>query len=170
MSCFVMNPESVKMIACTMAELYNRVYEVEYFLSLSIGAYFPKMRAETENVFKPLEDVGYTMDSEAFYNALMKLNLRAYNGRYGKEDEEYPLFSDVDSGSIFEPIGGFCNRKEAGEWLYHLAKLLDCYLYQTLEDGTDKDGLRIALVEFNKALKVYIVEHSTTYSKFKWGL
>lgn len=37
-------------------------------------------------------------------------------------------------------------------------------------DDLDKDDFRLALVEFNKAVKEYIVVHSTTYNKFEWGV
>lgn len=166
MSCFVMKPESIKTIACTMEDIFND-------FNVFFGAFdfaFSKIKEANNDIFKMKYGV-YVLNKNELYNALMKLNLKAYNGRYWRWcGEEYPLFSEVDSGSIHECFEVCDNRYVVGEWLYHLAKLLDCYLYQTAEDGTDKDDFRLALVEFNKAVKEYIVVHSTTYNKFEWGV
>ena len=54
-------------------------------------------------------------------------------------------------------------------WHYHLAKLLDCWLYQTAEDATYKDPRRLAMAEFRDNLYGFIVTNSPEYVDTRWG-
>jgi hypothetical protein len=54
-------------------------------------------------------------------------------------------------------------------WHYQLAKLLDCWLYQTAEDATYKDPLRLAMKEFRDNLYSFIVGNSPDYTAAPWG-
>lgn len=54
-------------------------------------------------------------------------------------------------------------------WHYQLAKLLDCWLYQTAEDATYKDPLRLAMKEFRDGLYYFIVMNSPQYVDVQWG-
>lgn len=52
---------------------------------------------------------------------------------------------------------------------YQLAKLLDFWLYQTAEDATRSDPLRLAMAEFRDNLYSFIVMNSPQYVETRWG-
>ena len=148
MSCMVMSPEP-------LAALANAV------------------EARLNCLYRELNDckTSRTYFAEAIYKKLYALNIRAYNGRYSGHEKPVGEEAPIIDGSMYiihrRPAyreHGFAVRA----WHYHLAKLLDFWLYQTLEDATHNDPLRLAMVEFQRALYTFIVTNSTEYADVQW--
>ena len=113
-----------------------------------------------------------TYFSEQIYKRLYALNVRAYNGRYANHeepaDEEAPAI-DVNRYTVHHGPEyrehGFAVRP----WHFQLAKLLDFWLYQTAEDATRSDPLRLAMQEFSDNLYSFIIHNSPEYVAVRWG-
>lgn len=163
MSCFIMHPDSIRRIGYTLAEIlnackYGNVYTFDK--GAAIAANLPKLFAEYD---RPL----YGYDPEMISEALHRLNAKAYAGRYSDPEEcEFVPASSTTRYNL-RPAAWACNTPQ--EWHYHLASLLDCYLYQTAEDATFADPLRAALETFAARLACGIIQHSDQYNKFRWG-
>lgn len=161
MSCFVMNPEPLAAIANAVETRLNCGYNYWGFEAPG-------------SLYDALQDckTSYTYFAEEIYKKLYAVNVRAYNGRYASHeepaDEEAPTI-DGSKYIIHRPPEyrehGFAVRP----WHYQLAKLLDCWLYQTLEDATHNDPLRLAMKEFRDNLYRFIVRNSPEYTAGQWG-
>lgn len=166
MSCFIMNPESIRKIGYTLAAILD-VSEFGKECTIATNA------AESANLPKAFHQYysrhrGY--NAEGISEDLYMLNLQAYASRY--ERSPWEPFPDPISRSAYSltrlPV--YADHTEAPqEWHYHLLKLLHCWLYQTEEDATIEDEKRKALEAFANALSCQIVQHSNEYSKFRWG-
>lgn len=162
MSCFIMKPESIRKIGYTLAEIlnackYRNVYTFDK--GAAKAANLPKLFAEYD---RPL----YGFDPEAISETLHRLNAKAYAGRYSDPDEcEFDPPANVRYN--MRPLAGATNTPQ--EWHYHLASLLDCYLYQTDEDTTHADPIREALETFSVRLAAGIVRNSESYQRIRWG-
>lgn len=105
------------------------------------------------------------------YAALYRLNLAAYNGRYPDHTdpaEALPIPAPIPA-TLYRPLEWVDYYASVQPWHYHLAKLLSFYTYQTAEDATNADTLRLALVELERILCAFIVQHSTEWSAAPWG-
>lgn len=160
MSCMVMNPEPLAALANAVETRLNCDYSYWGF-----GA--------PDSLYRELNDckTSRTYFAEAIYKKLYALNIRAYNGRYSGHEEPTSEETPIIDGRKYivhrRPEyreHGFAVRA----WHYHLAKLLDFWLYQTLEDATHNDPLRLAMVEFQRALYTFIVTNSTEYADVQW--
>lgn len=161
MSCFVMNSESLAALANAVETRLNCDYNYWGFDAPS-------------SLYDALADckMSCTYFAEDIYRKLYTVNVRAYNGRYANheepEDEEAPTI-DGSKYVIHHPPEyrehGFAVRP----WHFQLAKLLDCWLYQTAEDATFKDPLRLAMKEFRDNLYGFIVGNSPEYVDAPWG-
>ena len=161
MSCFVMNPEPLAAIANAVETRLNCDYNYWGF-------------SAPDSLYRELADckTSCTYFAEDIYRKLYTVNVRAYNGRYADheepEDEEAPTI-DGSKYVIHHPPEyrehGFAVRP----WHFQLAKLLDCWLYQTAEDATFKDPLRLAMKEFRDNLYGFIVGNSPEYVDAPWG-
>ena len=102
-----------------------------------------------DSLYRELEDcmTSVTYFAEDIYRKLYALNIRAVH--HGPEYREH----------------GFAVRP----WHYQLAKLLDFWLYQTAEDATVNDPLRLAMKEFRDGLYQFIVLNSPEYFNVRWG-
>lgn len=165
MSCLVMRPESIRTLANTLDSVFNA------------AAFVPEHTITTAAV------CGTTLcnafadcircqcyDGEMIAAALYRLNAQAYGTRYKEPtDAELPPYVAGTARSLFDRpvIKDYAERPQ--DWHYHLASLLDCWLYQTDEDATRKDAKRVALEEFTRNLKCQIVTHSEQYNKTRWG-
>ena len=98
----------------------------------------------------------------------------AYNGRYARmDDDAADETAPVIDGSCYKVH----QRPEYAEhhhavrpWHYHLAKLLDFWLYQTAEDATRNDPVRAAMLDFRESLFEFIVQRSEEYDDAPaWG-
>ena len=161
MSCMVMNPEPLAALANAVETRLNCDYSYWGF--------------ETpDSLYRELDDckTSCTYFAEAIYKKLYALNIRAYNGRYGGHEEPAGEEAPIIDGSKYI-VHRSPEYREHGfavrAWHYHLAKLLDFWLYQTLEDATRNDPLRLAMVEFQRALYTFIVTNSTEYVAVQWG-
>jgi len=109
---------------------------------------------------------------EEIYRKLYAVNVRAYNGRYESHeepaDEEAPAIN-VKKYAIHRPAEYREHSFAIFPWHYQLAKLIDCWLYQTLEDATRADPLRLAMEEFRDGIYHFIVQHSPEYMDARWG-
>lgn len=156
MSCFVMNPEPLAAIANAVETRLNCDYNYWGFEAPA-------------SLYNALADckTSCTYFAEDIYRRLYAVNIRAYNGRYADheepEDEEAPTIN-LRKYIVHRPPEyrehGFAVRP----WHYQLAKLLDCWLYQTAEDATYKDPLRLAMAEFRDNLYSFIVGNSPEYT------
>ncbi len=161
MSCFIMNPESLAALGSATADRLN--------LSSSFWGF--EAPRELHNALTDCSICGH-YSKQDIYDRLYALNVRAYCGRYDEpfnpEDITGP---DVDIAryAIHCKPEYRANGFTVQPWHYQLAKLLDCYLYQTAEDTTYNDPLRMALVKFRDALYAFIVTHSTQYTALSWG-
>lgn len=162
MSCFIMNPDSIRKIGYTLAEILNACkYRNCYTFDKGAAnaANLPKLFAAYD---RPL----YGFDPEAISETLHRLNVKAYAGRYNDPDAE-PFAPPANVRYNLRPLAGATNTPQ--EWHYHLASLLDCYLYQTAEDATLADPIRAALETFSAHLAAGIVRNSEQYNKYRWG-
>lgn len=162
MSCFIMNPDSIRKIGYTLADILNAC-KYRNCWSFDKGA---AKAARLPELFAAYDRPLYGYDPEMISKALHDLNAKAYAGRYS-DPEETPFADPANMKYTLRPFAGACNTPQ--EWHYHLASLLDCYLYQTAEDVTLTDPLREALETFAACLKYGIVQHSDLYNMFRWG-
>lgn len=161
MSCMMMRLEPLAALANAVEVRLNFGYDYWGF-----GA--------PESLYHELEDckTPYIYDAKAICRKLYAVNVRAYNGRYGGHEEPVAEDAPVIDGSkyiIHRPPKyrehGFAVRP----WHYQLAKLLDLWLYQTAEDATRSDPLRLAMGEFRDSLFRFIVRNSSDYVGLLWG-
>ena len=159
MSCFVMNPESLAALANTVEMLLNCVNSGGLYLSRSLYAALKDCR----------NSGGYS--AEAIYRKLYAVNVAAYNGRYPEDICEEPEAPKLDmSKYVFHKKTRYRDHGVVvAPWHYHLAKLLDCWLYQTAEDATGDDPFRLAMEKFADALYTFIVTHNPQYQSVTWG-
>lgn len=165
MSCFIMNPEPLAAIANAVETRLNVGYDYWGFEA-------------PDGLFRELEDCksSCTYYAEPIYQRLYALNVRAYNGRYSSheepEDETAPTIDGskytVHHGPEYQNLGAGA-RFAVRPWHFQLAKLLDCWLYQTAEDATRSDPLRLAMQEFRDNLYSFIVLNSPEYAAGRWG-
>ena len=146
MSCFIMNPEPLAAIANAVETRLNVGYDYWGFEA-------------PDGLFRELEDCksSCTYYAEPISLSLYALNVRAYNGRYSSHEE--PEDQNLGAGARFA----------VRPWHFQLAKLLDCWLYQTAEDATRSDPLRLAMQEFRDNLYSFIVLNSPEYAAGRWG-
>lgn len=161
MSCMVMNPEPLAALANAVETRLNCDYNYWGFEA-------------PDSLYRELSDckTSFTYYAEDIYRRLYAVNIRAYNGRYADHeepaDEEAPTI-DGAKYIVHHPSEyrehGFAVRP----WHYQLAKLLDFWLYQTAEDATCSDPLRLAMAEFRDDLYHFIVMNSPEYVGVRWG-
>lgn len=161
MSCQIMRPEPLMALANAVAARLN--YGFDYW---GFGA--------SQALHQAFSDCRAAMDTYyavPVYKKLYALNIKAYEGRYKeKESDELPV--DVPANMdkyILHEIDGSGKRKVTAPWHYRLAQLLDFWLYQTSEDMTKNDPLRLAVQEFRDGLYRFIVQHTPEYAKLPWS-
>ncbi len=165
MSCSIMKPE-------LLAALANAV-EARLSCNYSYWGF-----EAPDSLFHELNDcrIAHSYHSycvESIYRKLYTLNVRAYNGRYqGHEEPVDEEDAPVIDGSVYVVHHGPEYREHgfaARPWHYHLAMLLDYWLYQTLEDATRSDPLRLAMQDFRDRLYGFIVQNSPPYTAVREG-
>ena len=165
MSCFMMNPESLSVLGNTLAVCLNAK-------NGNFGFWIP------DSVYRAFNDCGEYFDdwggSRKYHDGKMiaqklaEINLAAfkecYDGRH-MEDISEPYVLEGCAQRIKMAYG---NR--AHSWHYHLAKLLDCWLYQTCEGDVTNDKARLAIQELRNNIYEFIVTSSPLYSGAPgWG-
>lgn len=53
-------------------------------------------------------------------------------------------------------------------WHYQFCKLLDCLIYQCSEDAVQNDPLFLALIDFSRVYKSYLICNTDLYSCANW--
>lgn len=161
MSCYVMKADSIRKIAYSIADILNHLHASPDCTITSDAATAAKLPHAFSRYFSRVR----WYNGEGIAEDLHRINMLAYCGRYREDPETgvYPIIGAPEDLSIVK-------RAEYGEhseipqpWHYELAGLLDCWLYQTAEDATINDPLRLALQNFSAALKSGIVQHSPTW-------
>ncbi len=168
MSCLVMKREPLAALANAVEARLNCNYDFWGFEAPD------SLYRELRDCYKPT--LRYC--AEDIYRRLYALNIRAYNGRYSSHeepaDEEAPT---IDGSKYIVHHGPEYQSRSNGtgttfavrQWHYQLAQLLDFWLYQTAEDATRSDPLRLAMAEFRDSLYSFIVQHSPQYTALQWG-
>ena len=166
MSCFVMLPESIWKMAYTLEAIMNaaKFCGTSSITTIAIGP---------TKCCQAFADclICDCYEAKLIAAALWDINQAAYAGRYNDPDKYCPLPDKYSRRAhcLVQPVVVVDHQERAQEWQYHLARLLDCWLYQTAEDATYKDKKRLALQEFTRNLKNEIVTHSAEYNSFQWG-
>lgn len=161
MSCIVMKCESLAALANAVEARLNCGYDFWGFDA-------------PNSLYTALDDCRTVRlyAAEEIYCKLYVLNVQAYNERYKSHEvplsEEIPVV-DVSAYTVHhrpEYRGhGFAVRP----WHYHLASLLDFWLYQTLEDAVKDDPLRLAMRDFRDSLYGFIIQNSPPYTAVRRG-
>lgn len=163
MSCFIMEPTSIAQIACAAEALLNMGYD--YF-----GMEAP---VSMRDALKDCMDNFGHFDRHLIYDRLFELNVRAYCIRYGdkvdKGSSSWPDFSSLSFSPIHRRFQYKDHHMLIRSWHYHLAKKLDCYVYQVSEDGTRGDPLTLAMEEWACDLMRFIVRNNNIYCSASWG-
>lgn len=167
MSCFVMNPDSIRRIAYTLADILNASYFSNTCNIATDAVHTSDLAKAFAQYFSPVR--GY--NAEGIAEDLYSLNQRAYNGRY-LVCMDCDFLPPPNAGQAYSIRRAPCvtsGREHPQPWHYHLLKLLDCYLYQTAEDATSADPLRKVIHSFNTSLMGRIVRCSAAYAVCEWG-
>ncbi|MCI8351949.1 MAG: hypothetical protein HFJ86_12445 [Oscillospiraceae bacterium] len=161
MSCMVMKKEP-------LAALANAV---EARLNCDYGFWGFEAPKSLYEAFRDCWVYG-AFSAEAIYNKLYAFNIKAYNSRYAGHEKPGDDIAPAVHLSRYKIHHGPEYREHGfavRPWHYHLAKLLDFYIYQTNEDATYRDQLWEAMQEFSTHLKSFIVQNSLDYTDGKWG-
>lgn len=162
MSCMIMNHEALAALANAVE--YRIVFSNDYW-----GFEAPRtLRLVLLNCMTS----GRLFLGKNIYSKLYLLNAQAHKGYYmeheGSAIEEIPAV-DTSVYTIHRRVEYQECRYVIQPWHYHLAKLLDFWLYQTDEDTTRNDPLRLAMQEFRDDLYSFIVMNSHQYNDVQWG-
>ena len=161
MSCFVMNNEPLAALANAVETRLNCDYNYWGF-------------SAPDSLYTALADckTSCTYFAKDIYRRLYAVNVRAYNGRYADHeepaDEEAPTI-DGSKYIVHRPPEYREHGFAVCLWHYQLSKLLDCWIYQTAEDSTRNDPLRLAMQKFWDNLYSFIVLNSPEYTAVRWG-
>lgn len=165
MSCFVMDPDSVRAIANTLDTALNFTTYGKDITIISSAVCSSSLRSAFSDC-----TIGGSYRGELIAAALYSLNVKAYSDRYNETTcEKLPRRVPGHHAPTLYAPPIFCNYMERPQdWHYQLAFLIDCWLYQTDEDATRSDPKYAALAEFSQNLKCEIVSHSPQYSEQPW--
>lgn len=94
--------------------------------------------------------------------ALYRLNERAYNGRYELTDECSP-------DPLCPPVNVDTSEEKRREWMPRLHHLLTFFIYQCMEEATDRDPLYLALDQLRDNIAHTIVNQIADDLGCKWG-
>ena len=157
MSCFVLHERATATLAETIAQILN----------MGIGYFaFEAPESLREGLADCIDRYDYC-DGRKVYKKLYRLNFDAYNGRYRELEEvaAIPNFKPVELAERIDYNGHYIIQP----WHYRFAKLLDCYIYQCLEDFTRNDPVVKGLTDLANRLRSFIVQNSEDYHKAPWG-
>ncbi len=163
MSCMIMKREPMAALANAVEARLNCGYDFWGFEA-------PK---SLRRVLRDCRNGGCRYSAEAIRRRLCELNIRAYNGRYEGDEELSEIDEMPDTEMARYVIYHKPEYRKCGfavcQWHYQLAMLLDFWLYQTAEDATCNDPLRLAMGEFRDGLYHFIVRNSPQYNVERWG-
>lgn len=161
MSCMIMSKEPLAALANAVETLLTCGYD--FFGFDAPDSLF--------NAARDCRNMGL-FSADALYRRMYALNIAAYNGRYA--DHEQPMDDeapDVDLSKymVHRPPEYAEHHHAVRPWHYHLAKLLDFWLYQTSEDATRYDDFVVAMRELRDCLFQFVVQRSSEYDRYGWG-
>lgn len=105
--------------------------------------------------------------AERIYTRLYNLNLSAYAGRYATATDPVPDMPSVPQ--LIQPREYADFHEVLLPWHYRFCKMLDCLIYQASEDATRNDPLYLALVDFSRIYKSFLVVNTAEYNAAPWG-
>lgn len=159
MSCMMMNPEPLAAIANATETALNSGFNYMGF----------DAPAELYNAARDLKVCGL-YNARLIYKKLYQLNAAAYAGRYQTDGSQEAPEIDLTRYTVHHAPEYAEHHHAVRPWHYRLAKLLDCWLYQTCEGATDCDPFREGMRKFRNALFDFIVERSQEYDDAPgWG-
>ena len=158
MSSFMMSPQSHATLANSLEFMLNSGFN-------RFGFDAP------DSLHKALQDC---RDRYGFYSAglifnrLYALNEAATNSRY--KNPAAVMVPDMPTvPPLIEERQRINQHEKLLPWHYKFCKILDCLIYQASEDATTKDPLRLALVDFSRIYKSFLVANTEEYSAAPWG-
>ena len=102
------------------------------------------------------------------YGRLYALNDRATSTRNKTAPGGFaPDFPEVPP--LIEERQRINQHEKLLPWHYKFCKLLDCLIYQSSEDATRNDPLLLALIDFCRVYKSFLVTNTEEYSAAPWG-
>lgn len=161
MSCMVMKEESLAALANAIESNLNGGYSLWGFEA-------------PDSLYDALEDcrIRRWFSAKAIYDKMYAFNIKAYNSRYAEHEgaaDDIPPEVDLSQYKIHQKPEYRNGNVIIRPWHYHLAKLLDFYIYQTNECATYKDPLWAAMLEFSNCLNRFIVRRNPEYDTCGWG-
>ena len=107
-------------------------------------------------------------EAKKIYNRLYNLNVAAYTGRYSITMPADPVPDMPEVPQLIQPRE-YDRHEVLLPWHYQFCKLLDCLIYQTYEDATCNDPLHLALFDFSRVYKSFLVANTPEYHSAPWG-
>lgn len=162
MSSFMMSPQSHATLANALEFMLNSGFN-------RFGFDAP------DSLHKALSDCrdryGFYCNGQ-IYNRLYTLNARAVDTRY-KNDPATGNAAMVPDMPEVPPLIEERQRVNYHEkllpWHYKFCKILDCQIYQSSEDATRNDPLLLALIDFSRVYKSFLVTNTDEYDAAPWG-
>lgn len=158
MSCNIMSTQSHATLANSLTYIMNSGFN-------RFGFEAP------ESLYKALRDCRDRYgdySAEPIYNRLYSLNLAAYAGRYSKTMPADPVPDMPSVPQLIQPRE-YYHHEILLPWHYRFCKMLDCLIYQTSEDATRNDPLYLALLDFSRIYKSFLVLNTAEYHAAPWG-
>ena len=158
MSSFIMSPQSHATLANSLEFMLNSGFN-------RFGFDAP------DSLYKALEDCrdryGFYCAGQ-IYNQLYGLNARAVDTRYKNVPDGFvPDMPTVPP--LIEERQRINQHEKLLPWHYKFCKILDCQIYQSSEDATRNDPLLLALIDFSRIYKSFLVTNTEEYSAAPWG-
>lgn len=158
MSAFVMSPQSHATLANSL----------EYILNSGFNRFGFEAPASLHKALNACRDRYGFYSAGLIYSRLYRLNVAACNGRYHRPDS-----TTAPDMPAVPPLIQERQRENYHEkllpWHYRFCKLLDCMIYQSSEDATRNDPLLLALIDFSRIYKSFLVTNTAEYHDAPWG-
>ena len=159
MSCFIMSDLSHATLANSL----------EYILNSGFNRFGFEAPASLYNALEDCLDKHGYYNAGQIYNRLFSLNNAACAGRYKRDLEN--LVPDMPKVPELIQPRKYANHHETLQpWHYKFCKILDCLIYQSSEDTTRNDPLLLALVDFSRVYKSFLVSNTDEYHAAPWGI
>lgn len=161
MSCFIVRPSTVAAIADFTACLLNHGFNFFGF----------ETNGELSLALMDCKRGGWYSEQEIF-KELARLNREAFKSRYANNLdvlETLEPLPEYKENTTYKARKYQDGRPVIEKWHYEMLKMLDCFLYQCSEDGTDKTHLYKGLVNLRNTMAMFIVRANADYDAFPWG-
>lgn len=158
MSCFIMSTQS-------HATLANAL---EYILNSGFNRFGFEVPDSLHKALQGCRDRYSFYCAGEIYNRLYRLNARAVDARYKHAGvSPVPMMPEVPP--LIEERQRVNHHEKLLPWHYKFCKLLDCLIYQASEDATRNDPLLLALIDFSRIYKSFLVTNTEEYNAAPWG-